>query len=125
MGDNAVYKKQFYTKLVSSCHFLFLYLYVQYAAFLSALLKTHESKSSSSMPVHTQSDSELADAVLILFPGRHVVSLLLSERGLGHRMIKGHARRAGSQPEAGRICGGQIFSQMMTLNGDKVLNVPH
>lgn len=34
MGENGVYRKQFYTKLVSSCHFMFLYLYI-YAAFSS------------------------------------------------------------------------------------------
>lgn len=26
MGENGVYRKQFYTKLVNSCHFMFLYL---------------------------------------------------------------------------------------------------
>lgn len=36
MGENGVYRKQFYTKLVSSCHFMFLYLYIYiYAAFSS------------------------------------------------------------------------------------------
>lgn len=28
MGENGVYRQQFYTKLVSSCHFVFSYLYI-------------------------------------------------------------------------------------------------
>lgn len=41
MGDKAVYRKQFYTKLVSSCHFMLLYLYI--CSFFFVLL-TRESK---------------------------------------------------------------------------------
>lgn len=92
MGDNAVYKEQFYTKLVISCSCTYIYIY---AAFLFVSLKTHESKRSYSMPAHARSNSELADVLLILSPRRHVVSLLLSETYLGHEMIKDHARPPG------------------------------
>lgn len=37
MGENGVYRKQFYTKLVSSCHFMFLYIHMQ--LFLSSVKK--------------------------------------------------------------------------------------
>lgn len=29
MGENGVYRMQFYTKLVSLCHFMFVYLYMR------------------------------------------------------------------------------------------------
>lgn len=44
MGENGVYRKQFYTKLVSSCHVMFLYLYV--CSFVFFLFKTHEKNES-------------------------------------------------------------------------------
>lgn len=118
MGDNAVYKKQFYTKLVTSCHFMFLYLYICSFFFLFVLLKTHESKRS-------YSRSELADALLILFPPRrHVVSLLLSENVPRPRDDQRSA--AARSRRADLICGGLIFFQpkgwlLMEIG----LNVPH
>lgn len=82
MGDNAVYKKQFYTKLVTSCHFMFLYFYICSFFFLFVLLKTHESKRS-------YSRSELTDTLLILFPPADMwFHCYCQKTCLGHEMIK-------------------------------------
>lgn len=45
MGENGVNRKQFYTKLVSSCYFMFLYLYI-YMQLFPLLRKAREVRKS-------------------------------------------------------------------------------
>lgn len=56
MGENGVYRKQFYTKLVSSCHFMFLYLHIYiyiYMQLFPLLRKTREvHKSNACLVLH-------------------------------------------------------------------------
>lgn len=133
MGDNAVYRKQFYTKLVSSCHFMFLYyiythihiymyMYVCMQLFFLVLLKTRERKRSYSMAVHVQSNSELAEVVLILSPADMWFLYYCQKRVSASRWSKIPPGRRGScpPPEADLTHGGQIFSQRIALHGDKI-----
>lgn len=95
-------------------------LVLVYAAFLYVLLKTRESKCSYSMPA--QSNSELANTVLILSPRRRVVSLLLSKTCLRQEMIKDHPR-----PPAAIEAGRRSYLQRadFSAKGWLFMNIPH
>lgn len=102
MGENGVYRKQFYTKLVSSCHFMFLYLHMQLLPLLRK--KTREGeyfffrlifffpqcKSNACLCLHKVIRSSWLRPSNS-FPW-HVVSLPLSEMCLCFEMIKDPVR---------------------------------
>lgn len=133
MGENGVYRKQFYTKLVRSCHFMSLYLNI------CSFFFCYERHMRCIKVMHVHACIELLAAVgwvglippsPLLPPPQHVVSLPLSEMCLRRKMIKDPVEppsHCGSSPrsEEDLIWGEQTSDEPTELpNGHKIKRYP-